>query len=1429
MKYVIFFVMSILTPVSAQDTCVVSRRLPDFAFKISADSQAPTFHIHTASQNEGGSCRMRRLRTISDQIPSDTSVQSCTQNSTTVSCLTLKQEYTEASSSFVAWHHFESQENKPKSFQYLHRNNKRVKCNQCDAKQDFFVSDSFLHRHSIPLSTLSPLSVGLPIRLSTERMLAAYAHDKICGLAEPCAAVSNSAFTWTKGFFLQSLLSQTHVAVASSNTSVIEERLWQREWMFCSSEQCTGQVAQSLWLNPVTRKEACAAEMTKVSINTQTPVVFCLLSTKTDKLCQRLTKWREDVRAILCKASGKCPQQYFFYSPTMFDVQNQEFVSSTVRQFYADTKRCTVDVEYEDMIEATQRESNIDSMNHCAANYLHFIKNLLWEIRNLAQTFLRIAFRAFQVIIEFFNMICSLLIPVANNLKNGMTRLLRAINYLMDEIGFFLEQLALAIRRLLTSRGFGKTFWRLFVVICKALRWIQNNIIRKFVCPLWKLTFHLIKLMLSFIEGLASFINSIRKGASGVVSNFFDTIGFEEVGDFMDEVSEGISSGMNPMTWINAIATGKIEPGSTDWWGGIIRTLSQLLKSHEEIVCREWTQDCPCEDDTYGGTCLEDSDSNDQAALPVTTRCWSTYVPYFGDTQQLSCTRADTCRRSLTDSRPIACVSCPEQSNSAFEHFGCDELTKLCTCGVMKLQSQMCMTNADCQTDNVVDTLPVCQLLNTDNELSTGFIPCAQCLTRQVCYVNRGESTGTCACTHTENYFQTCASSETGASMRLHPDKLCIFDTLYARTQSDTVLFADALVTACMTLDPVQLICSHMADLNVNYVRGFKVIGRRLLSEHTEDFDDKALLESTVDALCLDAYNSPYLPRVARQCKEHLKQSMQTLKLTRLDTFLKPCAFCSVADFSHTLGSHPELLLHLLQYPQNVWIILQRHVFNNDASKLSSAFMQAYVGIIELLKHDNMANFIHIELRNDTITVASRNERVISTQIINILQQFFRHLHATHKHHKRLRSNRHLLFWREIIESTQNNIQNAWEESDSLHKDFSTHISQSVNYEYAANADPDVIVDTWPPLNLDDDQEVCSDLNTLLTIFNRTFVGIFTGMKTLGSDRDSIQSMPAANLSAAWPKLKRTSASEYAVPQDVLEQEPTDWFSKWTSKGLKVILEAFGIYVSDAYDIVYSIMFAAKESTKCDYEAMQSCSRYHATQWQGFIIVSIWLSLISFILTALQVGSIITLFYRVAFILILYQLCFGYTWRCGPMIPICWWQDMYETWLVLLPRQIRIPDALINDEKEECLGFVGNQDPSYPPYSCLLSCRDSPFEQTSWYDPVQWFALEISPTAKKWVSDNIDLIPEWTGFDHVTFKQKFSIREYDYENAVNNNSAQRLCAFLSLYMLFPYMIIISLIFSYFVVFVQLLTVQIFPALLAITSIFAAVTIEDNDT
>jgi len=92
-------------------------------------------------------------------------------------------------------------------------------------------------------------------------------------------------------------------------------------------------------------------------------------------------------------------------------------------------------------------------------------------------------------------------------------------------------------------------------------------------------------------------------------------------------------------------------------------------------------------------------DTNGAGTLPMVSRCWASYTTFFGDGQSLSCTAADTCKRSLTDSTLVMCGACPlmDPPNPLTFHYGCDTIIKSCTCGTPRLAPAFCYSNRECE------------------------------------------------------------------------------------------------------------------------------------------------------------------------------------------------------------------------------------------------------------------------------------------------------------------------------------------------------------------------------------------------------------------------------------------------------------------------------------------------------------------------------------------------------------------------------------------------------------------------------------------------------------------------------------------------------------------------------------------------------------
>ena len=199
-----------------------------------------------------------------------------------------------------------------------------------------------------PTSGRRQLSVGVPQRLSAERLLAAQLHRLVCNASATCPALEEALAgacagqdCMRRGAFAGALLNRSHFEAPARREQAASDALWQRSWVWCPHSraptgefaQCSGSVSRTAWLNTSTRAQGCAASIPKTS-SSSTRVNFCLLTAKTQQLCAKMVKWRRDAQGIVCRASGRCPSSDFFYSPTTFDLREQQFVYDSVLDFY---------------------------------------------------------------------------------------------------------------------------------------------------------------------------------------------------------------------------------------------------------------------------------------------------------------------------------------------------------------------------------------------------------------------------------------------------------------------------------------------------------------------------------------------------------------------------------------------------------------------------------------------------------------------------------------------------------------------------------------------------------------------------------------------------------------------------------------------------------------------------------------------------------------------------------------------------------------------------------------------------------------------------------------------------------------------------------------------------------------------------------------
>ena len=169
-----------------------------------------------------------------------------------------------------------------------------------------------------------------------------------------------------------------------------------------------------------------------------------------------------------------------------------------------------------------------------------------------------------------------------------------------------------------------------------------------------------------------------------------------------------------------------------------------------------------------------------------------------------------------------ACGQCDRQESENIRDYGCDSLTKLCTCAVPILGTTYCSSNEDCLHTNADVT---CRFIKDDLSLSATSVSCDECQFQRMCLHDVYTGIGTCACGFQQRRFQTCTPQDVVQQnpISLVLENLC----LYTSARID-VSFQTEKVIACQNLDATAGTCAYVEDLQTYLVRGYRVVGRRL-------------------------------------------------------------------------------------------------------------------------------------------------------------------------------------------------------------------------------------------------------------------------------------------------------------------------------------------------------------------------------------------------------------------------------------------------------------------------------------------------------------------------------------------------------------------------------------------------------------------------
>lgn len=747
------------------------------------------------------------------------------------------------------------------------------------------------------------LSTGVPVALHPARAIAANLRRAVC----PHAADSDACFAalakiaplsaWDRDAFLPELMRRAGARAREQQanaTTPDDTALWARPWVFCDQSagiratpgSCAGSINKSTWLDPATRRDACIDVTLDVKEEAE-PVQFCKLDEYTQELCQRVAQWNADLLLIFCRAAGlaDCPDLALFYTPTTFSQANEEFVHTTIANFYAEIDATTCPVQAPG--DAAGAQATTDLLGKCSANTVAAIKVIVLLIRRWVRNILEIMYYFTMTIIKLLEMIIAIFIGQLNPESTENPYLDSAANdyvsyweLLFKNVGQLLSNLLETVWRLV--RDSNDNSIRAFIAFAEGLCAAVNDTVQ-FAYKIACIAVHPYAAILEFISGLRdnwgqwmSDNQVFQLGNAGVFiggkRRLFQTEREPKpTYEYRYKVEDKVKHNQPDVEAFDKHVHQAIffrdsvcQPLNIPWaaqgcklWQRGVECAEGNIPHHVKEIMRRMQPDFAPDDYTVVKLVLEpgftgcetptkycpgfvscmsfqnatqEADPS-KAPLPTPTRCWSTYVTYFGDARPLSCTPFDTCSNpyakgifaesddfsnnlfdldSYQKRDLVQCRECPTPP-AGYADFGCDAVLKQCTCQVPEFAPTRCVSNIECMASvGASASESQCQFLDSELALSVGSVPCAACSGVTACYVAPNAVSGVCACALQQQLFAACPETEVGMSVWPAFDKLCLYHVseAAARSVAYAVSFLDLTATSCMNINPGSAYCN---------------------------------------------------------------------------------------------------------------------------------------------------------------------------------------------------------------------------------------------------------------------------------------------------------------------------------------------------------------------------------------------------------------------------------------------------------------------------------------------------------------------------------------------------------------------------------------------------------------------------------------------
>lgn len=1295
-------------------SCSILDRLPPFAMKAFKKDTLPSI-----SHKVDGPCTMGHLPIVSTtpNMPnfaaSETTeeIQRCRQNSSNVECMTLSTTYspTEISpGTYTTLRQYTTgklsytKTDAHTQFAPIRQPHQLKKCSSCDSHSSLGFINKFGVKET--LSTNSPaieqLSFGQPIVLHPARQIAAHLRKKMCPgqASETCVEMQQKfdAEHRTPQNFFTKFLQQVSTPTTSSE-NLDDSILWNRPWLYC--------VKSSTLLSngELSHTQKCEESMTKEEWKDPST----RRSTCMNKILPRAAQDSQPIQ--FCQINGFTDQfcqkinswnqqlqRILMCAHAMPECHDQDFFYTPASYEISNSqfKSETVQTFYTEIQpDVCPLQLNENQMAQIQSN-----RNLLENCAALSLAPIKIVLQAIRKIIQ---------------------RIVLILYFILQSIGNLLEMLVALFADMTGAqsaeqiKSAGSDFLNNVIIVLNMLGAMYEHMAN----AIFEIVFRdgLGKVILDLITSLCEFVNQLYKWI--VIDFICGAIG---------------------------LAVGFLEGLQQIIFGLDLSSEIRFLKSIDF---------CSDESPLECGFGLDDSLMPRTYKLDVATRCWSTYTTFYGDTEQLSCTAADTCNiRPGFEGNTLLCAQCPEPTGFMTK-FGCDDATKKCACSVISKSRSICSSNRDCENQPDAN----CLFLDSDFGISVGVTQCMSCSSPSICFLPTGSNQKYCACTLSTMPAATCSAVEYATAVFPNYGSLCLYteDPSASSSLSYTLPYHDLSFTPCNAINTASSYCFMV---QTDYGESFYYIValervftfRRLLQQDETSTTHSVMQFHTENSFCRDVLHNPApWPQSFLECQRRFLISSQTLQMLQLETRLPKCLFCSQEDFVSTISRQPLVMVLLFQSARNFHVIITRHTPLSHLIKTISTMTQVIA-----------TDFKHLN--------------ITTAKSFNQFYQFYSQVNASQIRvtlETIQNPRRKLLDFTDVTNAIKSGVQ----EMQSQHRAYSSQIATALqfNYPQLSTQESRVWFQDWPPKYTTQQESQCSVVQNFLT---RLIDGLQT---TANFYKLPLPKSPTLSFRDSWPQL-------YAAPEWIKTSVP---YSDNVSANvfayiINNVLPSFGLYAQSFFDVIYTLVESSINNFQCDLEAIQLCSEWRVPIINSVLIVGSYFTLIYLLFQ--QVGL---LFFVVAaspaFLFFVLHLSYSYTIFCLPMIPTCLFDDMLNAWQSIFPKIFIMPPSLL---KESCSASASSTSIFYTS-DCFIQCHEEPFLYKTWTDNLVWLAVELN------LEQNLyDMDLSWFGLSTSSVQNTILLKQNqmlsDNEEMITGN---RICFLLTGYQLFPFFFILYIV------------------------------------